>query len=61
MSSARAPRKTPGIVRKRERLLQRYDRYQGVHPLRLDHFNALVPDVQGTTDFFAALGFRLTE
>jgi catechol 2,3-dioxygenase len=48
-------------MEKRERLLQKYDRYQGVHPLRLDHFNALVPDVQGTTDFFAALGFRLTE
>jgi catechol 2,3-dioxygenase len=48
-------------MEKRERLLQKYDRYKGVHPLRLDHFNVLVPDVQGTTDFFATLGFRLTE
>jgi len=48
-------------MEKRERLLQQYGRYTGVHPLRLDHFNVLVPDVQGTTDFFAALGFRLTE
>ena len=45
----------------RESLLQQYGLYRGVHPQRLDHFNAFVPDVQGALDFYAALGFRLTE
>ena len=46
---------------KRERLLQQYGHYQGVHPQRLDHFNVFAPDVQGSLDFYASLGFRLTE
>jgi catechol 2,3-dioxygenase len=45
----------------RERLLQQYGHYKGVHPQRLDHFNVFAPDVQGSIDFYAALGFRLTE
>jgi catechol 2,3-dioxygenase len=48
-------------MEKRERLLQKYDRYKGAHPMRLDHFNVFAPDVQGAMDFYAALGFRLTE
>jgi catechol 2,3-dioxygenase len=48
-------------MEQRERLLQRYDRYKGVHAQRLDHFNVFAPDVQGATDFYAGLGFRLTE
>jgi catechol 2,3-dioxygenase len=48
-------------MEKRERLLQQYARYKGVHPQRLDHFNVLAPDVQGAIDFYASLGFRLTE
>jgi catechol 2,3-dioxygenase len=48
-------------MEKRERLLQRYAAYKGVHPQRLDHFNVFAPDVQGSMDFYAALGFRLTE
>ncbi len=48
-------------MEQRERLLQRYDRYKGVHAQRLDHFNVFAPDVQGSTDFYAGLGFRLTE
>jgi 3,4-dihydroxyphenylacetate 2,3-dioxygenase len=48
-------------MQRRERLLQRYDAYRGVHPQRLDHFNVLAPNVQGSMDFYAALGFRLTE
>ncbi len=46
---------------KRERLLQHYGLYKGVHPQRLDHFNVFAPDVQGALDFYATLGFRLTE
>jgi catechol 2,3-dioxygenase len=46
---------------KRENLLQKYGRHRGVHPQRLDHFNVFAPDVQGALDFYATLGFRLTE
>jgi catechol 2,3-dioxygenase len=45
----------------RQRLLQQYGLYKGVHPQRLDHFNVFAPDVQGSIDFYASLGFRLTE
>ena len=48
-------------MEKRERLLQKYAHYKGVHPQRLDHFNVFAPDVQGSIDFHAGLGFRLTE
>ena len=48
-------------MEQRERLLQKYDRYKGAHAQRLDHFNVFAPDVQGATDFYASLGFRLTE
>ena len=48
-------------MEKRENLLQKYAHYRGVHPQRLDHFNVFAPDVQGALDFYAALGFRLTE
>jgi catechol 2,3-dioxygenase len=45
----------------RERLLQKYDLYKGAQPQRLDHFNVFAPDVQGQMDYYATLGFRLTE
>jgi catechol 2,3-dioxygenase len=48
-------------MEKRPLLLREYGRYGGVHPMRLDHFNLFAPDVQGATDFYAGLGFRLTE
>jgi catechol 2,3-dioxygenase len=48
-------------MEKREILLQKYGHYRGVQPQRLDHFNIFAPDVQGSLDFYAALGFRLTE
>ena len=44
-----------------ERLLQQYGRYRGCHPQRFDHINMFSPDVQGAVDFYAGLGFRLTE
>ena len=48
-------------MEKRPHLLRRYDLYKGCHPQRLDHFNVLAPEVQDTVDFYARLGFRLTE
>ncbi len=45
----------------RERLLQSYGHYKGVHPQRLDHFNVFAPELQKTVDFYASMGFRLTE
>jgi catechol 2,3-dioxygenase len=48
-------------MEKREPLLQKYAHYKGVHPQRLDHFNVFAPNVQGSLDFYASLGFRLTE
>ncbi|HEY7550125.1 MAG TPA: VOC family protein, partial [Hyphomicrobiaceae bacterium] len=48
-------------MEQRERILQRYGRYCGCHPQRIDHFNLFAPDVQAAVDFYAGLGFRLTE
>jgi len=48
-------------MERRENLLQKYQHHRGVQPQRLDHFNVFAPDVQGAIDFYAALGFRLTE
>lgn len=43
------------------RILQKYGKYRGVHPLRIDHFNCFSSDVQASTDFYNSIGFRLTE
>ena len=48
-------------MEQREILLQKFAYYRGVQPQRLDHFNVFAPDVQGSLDFYAGLGFRLTE
>jgi catechol 2,3-dioxygenase len=48
-------------IDRRPNLLQQYARYRGVKPQRLDHFNIFSPDVQRSLDFYAGLGFRLTE
>lgn len=40
---------------------QEYDRYRGVRPLRVDHFNCFSPDVEASVHFFGELGFRVTE
>ncbi len=41
--------------------LRNYAAYKGVRPQRLDHFNVFAPELQQSLDFYAALGFRLTE
>ena len=55
------PIELTAAMERRENLLRKYGLYRGVHPQRLDHFNLFVPQVQGSIDFFAELGFRLTE
>ena len=42
-------------------LHQQYRLYRGVKPLRIDHANLFVPDVDRVTSFYGDLGFRLTE
>lgn len=48
-------------MERREILLQKYAHYRGVRPQRLDHLNVFAPEVQASLDFYAGLGFRLTE
>ncbi len=40
---------------------QKYALYRGVKPLRIDHFNCFVPDVDAAVAFYNAMGFRVTE
>jgi len=42
--------------------LQEYAAYQGMHPMRIDHFNCFTPNVEQAYDFYSQeLGFRATE
>jgi catechol 2,3-dioxygenase len=43
------------------RMMQRFDKFHGGSPQRLDHVQVAAHDIQSVTDFYAALGFRLTE
>jgi catechol 2,3-dioxygenase len=43
------------------RLLTQLQLHKGGAAHRLDHFQVLVPDVAGAADFYAAIGFRLSE
>ncbi len=40
---------------------QKYALYRGVKPLRIDHFNCFVPNVDEAVEFYGTLGFRVTE
>ncbi|MAY87771.1 MAG: 3,4-dihydroxyphenylacetate 2,3-dioxygenase [Pseudooceanicola sp.] len=40
---------------------QQYKLYKGVKPLRIDHFNMFVPDVDAAVAFYGDIGFRVTE
>ncbi len=40
---------------------QQYALYKGVKPLRIDHFNCFVPDVDAAVAFYNEIGFRVTE
>ena len=43
------------------RLMQSFDKFHGGSPQRLDHVQVAAADIQAACDFYAALGFRLTE
>lgn len=49
------------VMEKRDCSLRNYADYKGVRAQRLDHFNVFAPEVQTSLDFYALLGFRLTE
>ncbi|MFC7703711.1 3,4-dihydroxyphenylacetate 2,3-dioxygenase [Plastorhodobacter daqingensis] len=40
---------------------QKYELYRGVKPLRIDHFNCFVPNVDTAVAFYGKIGFRVTE
>jgi len=44
-----------------ETIHQKYALYKGVKPLRIDHFNCFVPDVDEAVSFYNEMGFRTTE
>lgn len=44
-----------------EPIHQKYELYKGVKPLRIDHFNCFVPNVDAAVEFYGQLGFRVTE
>lgn len=44
-----------------EPIHQQYKLYNGVKPLRIDHFNCFSPNVDESVAFFNQLGFRVTE
>jgi len=43
------------------RLMQRFDKFHGGSPQHLDHVQVAASDIQRAFDFYAPLGFRLTE
>lgn len=43
------------------RAIREFDRYHGAHPMRLDHFQALSPDLRKAWEFYSTLGFRTSE
>ena len=44
-----------------EPIHQKYALYKGVKPLRIDHFNCFVSDVDKSVAFWGEMGFRVTE
>jgi len=44
-----------------ESIHQQYALYKGVKPLRIDHFNCFVPNVDDSVAFWGEMGFRVTE
>jgi catechol 2,3-dioxygenase len=44
-----------------ECMLQKYSAHKGARIQRIDHLNCFTPDVQTSYEFYADIGFRLTE
>src|SRR5215475_5429023 len=51
----------PACNRKGFKVGNEGDLYKGCHSQRLDHFNVFAAEVRDTMDFYARLGFRLTD
>ncbi len=45
----------------RPRLVVQFEKHHGACPLRIDHFQILTPEVPKACEFYASLGFRLSE
>lgn len=45
----------------RPRMINQFDQYRGVRPLRIDHYQIFVPDVLAQSAFYAKMGFRISE
>lgn len=45
----------------RPRMIVQFEQFRAACPHRIDHFQILTPNVQTATDFYAQLGFRLSE
>ena len=43
------------------RMIVKFQHFKGAYPMRLDHFQILSPDVQRACEFYARIGFRLSE
>jgi len=43
------------------RLYTEFERFKGAAAMRFDHYQVLVPDMQAQTDFYAEMGFRISE
>ena len=43
------------------RMIVKFQHFKGAYPMRLDHFQILSPDVQRACEFYAGIGFRLSE
>jgi len=43
------------------RLYTEFERFKGGAAMRFDHYQVLVPDMQAQTDFYAEMGFRISE
>jgi catechol 2,3-dioxygenase len=61
VDAAGCPIELCATMESKPRLIQAFDQFSGGSPQRLDHVQIASPNVQGACDFYAALGFRLTE
>jgi 3,4-dihydroxyphenylacetate 2,3-dioxygenase len=59
--AARIPLEFCATTTTESRLITRFSEYRGGCAQRLDHFQVLIPDVRRAAEFYAALGFRLSE
>jgi catechol 2,3-dioxygenase len=61
VDGSRSPIELCATMGTQPRLMQSFDKFHGGSPQRLDHVQVSAADIQAACDFYAALGFRLTE